>query len=112
MPVRAFLDSDRTWGTFLPEKGCIVSMPVRAFLDSDNYTRRITRSDGGGFQCPSGHFLIQTVETIIIPPQHDYVSMPVRAFLDSDEPQWRVGVNFHSVSMPVRAFLDSDWRRG
>jgi len=60
MPVRAFLDSDRS--PELVEKGRAmgVSMPVRAFLDSDEIW---------GY----------SVRTLT-----NYVSMPVRAFLDSD----------------------------
>jgi len=84
------------------------------------------------FQCPSGHFLIQTKETAGSLPG-GFVSMPVRAFLDSDFPSLQAAVsgkytfqcpsghfliqtlcrggNYRlrgRVSMPVRAFLDSD----
>jgi len=61
-------------------------MPVRAFLDSDSSYVPLARCPWCGFQCPSGHFLIQTLS----PFRHAFtcrieVSMPVRAFLDSDE---------------------------
>ncbi len=37
-----------------------VSMPVRAFLDSDRSAIRKEFCPNCEFQCPSGHFLIQT----------------------------------------------------
>ena len=58
MPVRAFLDSDSDNHLEVIAR-YIVSMPVRAFLDSDGSgADKLARWDG--FQCPSGHFLIQT----------------------------------------------------
>ena len=60
-------------------------MPVRAFLDSDGFTFRVTSQVIQRFQCPSGHFLIQTKSTASEAlPRYRRVSMPVRAFLDSD----------------------------
>ncbi len=58
MPVRAFLDSDGTRLLFVHRDGS-VSMPVRAFLDSD-IVPPPSSMDREPFQCPSGHFLIQT----------------------------------------------------
>jgi len=58
MPVRAFLDSDRIPFSFDHDQQ-VVSMPVRAFLDSD-FLVGGNCILGDEFQCPSGHFLIQT----------------------------------------------------
>ena len=63
----------------------MVSMPVRAFLDSDPQGNLWQTLCLQPFQCPSGHFLIQTLarrDEIIARLK---VSMPVRAFLDSDD---------------------------
>ncbi len=60
-------------------------MPVRAFLDSDNTGKESKWRIMRGFQCPSGHFLIQTGAVFRGVNQYTFfVSMPVRAFLDSD----------------------------
>ncbi len=64
----------------------------------------------GKFQCPSGHFLIQTERWTLSTDEQQLVSMPVRAFLDSDLIRCGRTHRPQTVSMPVRAFLDSDHR--
>ncbi len=60
MPVRAFLDSDGSGATAKTSLRKPVSMPVRAFLDSDRNRGARADTNFHPFQCPSGHFLIQT----------------------------------------------------
>jgi len=68
--------AEATWGAI----NIGVSMPVRAFLDSDAV--EVGRDeDDNKFQCPSGHFLIQTVEGCGFRSCHFWFQCPSGHFL-------------------------------
>ena len=108
MPVRAFLDSDPA---IVILRGAVmhVSMPVRAFLDSDPSWRADNVCRLIPFQCPSGHFLIQTKSAFTCRVCHGVLfQCPSGHFLIQTHTQYDRACSCNWVSMPVRAFLDSD----
>jgi len=84
-------------------------MPVRAFLDSDAYAREWSFYNVDAFQCPSGHFLIQTYLLADVVHLALEFQCPSGHFLIQTKcgSLWRRDDSL-PVSMPVRAFLDSD----